>query len=155
MSNRFCPTCGHSNPYAAIKPTVCTQCKKPFEAAFATIVKPAVQAPVQYTPQPVPQSQQPIRSGSHRRFTGARGRNLPDPFAGAYQEQPETYGASEDGYLDKDSILEAAQSLASTISTSDFTCGADSEGEFHGRLQRPAHIPEVAQPVKTRRRKKA
>lgn len=148
MSNRFCASCGHSNPYTSVRPTTCAKCLKPFEAAFATVVKPVVQAPVQYAPQP----QQSARPATHRKFIGARGREVPDPFAGAYQEEPEVYGNGEDGYIDKDQILDAAQALASTISESDFVVNADSDGEHHGRLPRPTNLPQTA-PTKIRRRK--
>lgn len=149
MNTRFCASCGMGTQYTAVKPTFCSKCGKGFEAAFATLsVQPAPQAP-QYLP-PVQQPYHPPQS--HRRFVGARGREVGNPFVNQPQEAPVQYQGGED-YVDRDAMYDAAQALASTINESDFVCGVEGDGTHHGRLAPAAGTHHIPTPKITRRKK--
>lgn len=147
MNTRFCASCGTGTPYTAIKPTFCSKCGKGFEAAFAAAPIKAVHTPQSVHLSPVQAPYQPPQS--QRRFVGARGRNVPNP----YVEQPQepVYGGEE--YIDQGAVYEAAQALASTISKSDFVCGVEDDSTHHGRLARPSNTQQVQQPKISRRKR--
>ena len=127
MNTRFCaqPGCGGATTYTAVKPAFCSKCGNPFGAAFATAPIP-VTTPI--APLPVPRTA-PIQSRPpSRRFVGSRGRPV------APVEEPIEDSQIEGGdneYVDNNEIEDAAQALASTISSSDFSISTDdSEGAY-------------------------
>ena len=169
MNTRFCAVagCGHPTQYTSIKPNFCAKCGAPFSAAFATLPVHPPAAPQYQPPAPQHQTQPQYQAPqSHRTFRPARGRNSPDPYAGREVQSDQRQESREpDEYVDRDSMYDQAQALASTISASDFICAPEKSGTFKvsdipslvGALQQQSvGVAKTAKPVKiTRRAKKS
>lgn len=149
MLNRYCAAagCGYANPYTSLKPAFCGKCGNPFGAAFASATsQPA--APTQ-----APQQGQPQTRQSHRTYTPARGRQNRYDFAPS-QPINDGYQTHEgDEYVDRGHVSDLAQSLAASISSSDFVINTEKTSINSTELLAPLYQQMQAQETKKGGRK--